>query len=134
MIYLDSAALFKLIHTEVESPTLGRWLRHAEGPLFTSVLAEVELARAARAHAPAALPRIPRLLSGVHLVELTAEVRTTAGSYAVAGLRSLDAIHLATASVISRRTRLALKAFLTYDKQLFGAALSLQMPALAPSP
>ncbi len=63
MIYLDSAAVVKLVVAEPESPALVDWLNaHGGLPWFTSTLAEVEVARAIRRAAPEASGRVPRVL------------------------------------------------------------------------
>ena len=71
---------------------------------------------------PAALSRIPRILSGISRVELNATIRATAGAYQDPLLRSLDAIHLATAQSVADATGTELSAFVTYDKRLIAAA------------
>ena len=47
MIYLDSAAVVKLVHAEPESPALRAWLEErAETGWISSVLTEIESFRA----------------------------------------------------------------------------------------
>lgn len=87
-------------HAEVRA-----WLAGQRSELVTSVLAEVELGRAiARRSAPRSVHLAARrLLDGCHAVEMTAEIRTMAVSIQPGALRSLDAIHLATALVAQAR-------------------------------
>jgi predicted nucleic acid-binding protein len=62
-------------------------------------------------------------------MEITAEVRTMAAGFADPLLRSVDAIHLATAA----RLGAELDAFVTYDKRLLSAAGDAGLPATAPA-
>jgi uncharacterized protein len=128
MIYLDTCAVAKLARRERETEELFDWLdRHGDESLVSSVLLEVELERALRRVEPAALSRIPRLLSGISRVEITATIRATAGAYQDPLLRSLDAIHLATAQTVAESAEKELSAFLTYDKRLIAAARGVGM-------
>lgn len=123
MIYLDSAALVKLVHPEAESRALQRWLAERAGmPRISSVLAEVEIPRAITRHAPASQPNVPVILGTVARFEIDTAVRAVAASYADPLLRSLDAIHLATAQVLTAELGEPLAAFVTYDKRLLAAA------------
>jgi predicted nucleic acid-binding protein len=123
VIYLDTCAVVKLARYEEGSQDLFDWLdRHEGESLVSSVLLEIELERALRRIEPRALPRIPRILNGISRVELNAAIRATAGAYQDPLLRSLDAIHLATAQVVAESTGTELSAFLTYDKRLIAAA------------
>jgi hypothetical protein len=54
--------------------------------------------------------------------EIDTAVRAVAASYADPLLRSLDAIHLATAQVLTAELGEPLAAFVTYDKRLLAAA------------
>ncbi|MDL5157707.1 type II toxin-antitoxin system VapC family toxin [Actinomycetospora termitidis] len=116
MLYLDTAALVKLVHRERESDALGDWLSERTSvPWLTSVIAEVELARALRRTAPGALGAVPALLARLHRCEVDDVVRAAAAALQGDHLRSLDAIRLATATVIAGP---ALQAFVTYDRRL----------------
>lgn len=131
MIYLDTSALVKQIRAEAESAALADWLdHHRETPCIASALAEVELPRAIRGCAPGGLPSVPAVLARLNLFEIDAPVRATAASYADATLRSLDAIHLATAQIAATITPLT--AFVVYDKRLAAAAKELGLPVVAP--
>lgn len=123
MIYLDTCAVAKLARHEYETEALFDWLDLREGEsLVSSVLLEIELERALRRVDPAALSRIPRILGGISRVELNAPIRAMAGAYQDPLLRSLDAIHLATAQIVAETTGTEISAFVTYDKRLIAAA------------
>src|SRR5947209_6014542 len=113
MIYLDTAALIKVVRREQESDDLIDWL-NARGDrlLVSSALTEIELVRALRRAEPALLSRVPGLLARIAIHEIDPVVRATAAAYTDPMLRSLDAIHLATAHAgIGDQ----LTAFVTYD-------------------
>lgn len=131
MIYLDTSALVKLIRSETESDQLGDWLDdHTEIPWITSSLAEAELPRAIRSAAPEGLPAVPSILARLDRFEIDAVIRATAATYQEPSLRSLDAIHLATAQVASSAAPLT--ALITYDTRLAEAAEALGMTVVAP--
>ena len=129
MIYLDTSALVKLIRREEESDALGDWLdERIDVPWITSTLTEVELARAIRAAAPEGLPAVPSVLARLDRFEIDPVVRSTAAAYADSGLRTLDAIHLATAQTAAAVAPLT--AFVTYDSRLAEAAERLAITAV----
>ena len=131
MIYLDTSALVKLIRIEIESYDLADWLdQRTEIPWITSVLAEVELARALRAVAPDGLPAMPSVLARLDRFEIDPVIRATAATYPDPALRSLDAIHLATAQTAASTARLI--ALVTYDNRLGDAADALGLTVVAP--
>lgn len=129
MIYLDSAAVVKLVHAESESQALRDWLdERAELAWISSVLVEVETFRALARYAPESVARLHSVLDLIELVELDAGVRILAQTVRPATVRSLDAIHLGTA--LRLRTRVA--SFVTYDKRLADAAAAAGLPVAMP--
>jgi predicted nucleic acid-binding protein len=62
---------------------------------------------------------------------MNAAVRATAGAYPEAGLRTLDAIHLATAEFLIASDQ-TITAFVTYDKRLGEAAGRAGLQVAAP--
>ena len=121
MIYLDSAAVVKLVHAEPESQALRDWLgQRADTGWVSSVLVEVESFRALARHAPEAVSRLHPVLDLIDLVDLEPRIRILAQTISPATVRSLDALHLATALSI----RGQLTSFVTYDKRLADAATS----------
>jgi predicted nucleic acid-binding protein len=118
VIYLDSAAIVKLVHAEAESQALRSWLdERAEIGWTSSVLAEIESSRALARYVPQAVPRLHLVLDLIDLVELDAGIRILAQTVRPVAVRSLDAIHLATALRVQPLT-----SFVTYDKRLADAA------------
>jgi uncharacterized protein len=130
MIYLDSAAIVKIVHAEAESAALRAWLdERAETGWISSALTEVESFRALARYAPEAAARLPAVLDQIDLIDLDPPVRILAQTVRPATARSLDAIHLGTAL----RARDALTSFVTYDKRLLDAAMAAGLPADAPA-
>jgi predicted nucleic acid-binding protein len=130
MIYLDTAALVKLVRREAASDELVDWLNQQVDRLFvSSSLVEVELPRALRRTEPALLEAVPSILSRVSVYDIDETVRSTAAAYQDASIRSPDAIHLATADAILGDD---LTAFVTYDRRLLATAESLGLPTASP--
>lgn len=129
MIYLDSAAVIKLVHAEPESPALRDWLdERSETGWMSSVLTEIESFRALARYAPDAVSRLPAVLDQIDLINLDRPVRILAQTVRPASVRSLDAIHLGTAL----HARQALISFVTYDKRLLDAAMAAGLPTDSP--
>lgn len=129
MIYLDSCALVKLVRTEECSEALRTHVLRSTAVLLSSELAHVEVGRAltrngegqpARDQAAVLLEKIARL-------PLKGSIRHAA---ALPGehLRTLDALHLATAAMLGS----TLTQFITYDKRLAQAALIEGLPVVTP--
>lgn len=124
MIYLDTSAAVKLISDEQESDGLRSYLDG--GPtLVSSDLLETELRRIGIRHDIDQV-LITTVLDGVTLTPLTRDQFREAGLYPQAGLRSLDALHLAGALGIEA------SAILTYDSRLAEAARAHGLEVVAP--
>jgi predicted nucleic acid-binding protein len=129
LLYLDASALVKLVAAEPESAALATFLGEWEGRI-TSRISVVEVSRAARRQAvPEVIDRAAEVLDAVAFVELDAEVAGLAGTLGPAALRSLDAVHLASALSVASDV----ESFVTYDVRLRDAAgragLAVQAPA-----
>lgn len=131
VIYLDTSAAMKLVRPERHSSALSRWLGTIPDLLaLSSVLIEVELVRAARRVAPELAPRADEVLRGIASVTLSPAVRTRAAGYPDPFLRSLDALHLATAEHVADSG--GLDALVAYDERLLDAAALAGLPVAAP--
>jgi predicted nucleic acid-binding protein len=129
MTYVDASALVKLVIEEAESSSLQAFLEEATG-LSTSELAEVEVPRAAaRAGGGArAIRRAQDLLACCHVVNLNPLVKHAAVKLAPQSLKSLGAIHLASALLLREHVG----AFVTYDSRLASAASAAGLPVASP--
>jgi hypothetical protein len=129
MIYLDSAAVVKLVHAEPESHALRAWLdARVETGWISSVLTEVESFRALARYAPAAVSRLPAVLDQIDLIDMGPSIRILARTAKPVTVRSLDAIHLGTALHYGS----GLTSFVTYDKRLLEAARAAGLPVDSP--
>lgn len=127
--YLDTSAFIKLVLSESETDALLAWRRRSAAQLFSSDLLRTEALRAARRHGPLTLSLARRRLDAVALVPLTTDVCERAALLDPAVLRSLDAIHLATAlSAVDD-----LDGVVTYDERLAGACGLHGVPVVAPA-
>ena len=131
MIYLDTSALVKLVVREDETEALRLHLRTRRTLRpFSSMLAHAELLRAVQGAGAAAVSTGRLVLSGLDLVDVTREILEAAGSIRTeARLRTLDAIHLATAMAADDR----LVEMIVYDDRLRSAAVELGLPTAAPA-
>jgi predicted nucleic acid-binding protein len=133
VIYLDSAAVVKLVRQEAYSADLVAWLNaHDDAPLISSALVEVEVPRALRRSAPQALSGVPTAVGRLFRLEIDSTIRATAAAFAEPTLRSLDAIHLATAQVLTNESGAELLAFVAYDRRLLDAAKAAGLPIASP--
>jgi predicted nucleic acid-binding protein len=115
--YVDSSALVKLAVREPESAALRRYLARRR-PLVSSALARTEVVRALLPLGPDAIRRGRDVLARLDLLRINDRLLDAAGHLAPADLRSLDAIHLASAEQFGSD----LRAFVTYDERLATAA------------
>jgi predicted nucleic acid-binding protein len=133
VIYLDSAAVVKLVRAEHGTAELVTWLNaRPQSALVASALVEVEVPRALRRAAPQALAGVPSVLSRLYRLEIDTTVRAAAAAYADPSLRTLDAIHLATAQLLLSGEPSTLEAFVTYDTRLLAAAGAAGLPVASP--
>ena len=114
--YLDSSAIVKLVVREPESAALRRYVRRRR--LVSSALARAEVARAVTPLGETASRRARDVLSRIDLVRINDRVLTLAGAMEPASLRTLDAVHLATASLFGA----TLTRIVCYDERMSRAA------------
>lgn len=130
MLYLDSSAVVKLVNAEAESAALRRFLRrHRARVLTTSALARVEVVRAVAAGGRPAVAHARRQLGRLHLIPLGPRLLDEAAELDGTHLRSLDAIHLASARLLGPN----LRAVVTYDLRMAAAAADLGLTVETPA-
>jgi predicted nucleic acid-binding protein len=129
-LYLDASALVKLVQIEAESEALRAYVAaHPTERLVTSELSRTEVLRAVWAGGPAARQQALSVLEVTEQVALTRAVLDQAGALLPGiRLRTLDAIHLACALVLSGELRL----LITYDGRLARAASEVGLVTYAP--
>jgi predicted nucleic acid-binding protein len=131
VIYLDSCALVKLVSPAAETTALERYLRtHDDEHHVASTLVRTEVRRALARIGASNRQRATaeKLLGTVITISITDELLDAAGRLPDPLLRSLDAIHLATALHLGT----GLTAFVTYDRRLLTAAERAGLTTAAP--
>ncbi len=129
--YADASALVKLVLSEPESEPLLEYLQ-AHGTALTSRIATVEVARAVERvveMTPAHTAVLAAIWETATVIELDARLATEAVRIGPRTLRSLDAIHLASALSVGDE----LEAMITYDARLADAARARGMTVVAPA-
>lgn len=114
--YFDSSAIVKLSNLERESQALIDYLEADDLEVSTSVIGEVEVRRTLR-RVRMSPSDTDEAVRGFYFLDLTPAVRRRAADLGSAALRSLDAIHLATAMSIDEDLD-----FVTYDDRQAAAA------------
>lgn len=118
MIYLDTSALVKLVVRESGTDEMSDLVREVGADQLTSsVVTEIELVRAARRHDSRAVQGARAVMGLLSLLPLTSAVTRYAADLAPPSVRSLDAIHVASAASVP-----GLRALVTYDRRLADAA------------
>jgi predicted nucleic acid-binding protein len=126
--YLDSSALVKLAFEEPESAALLRYLRRRR-PLVSSALARTEVLRALLLEGDEGLARGRSVLDRVDLIRVNDRILNAAATLLPVEVRSLDAIHLATA----RELAADLGRLVSYDERMLNAASQLGVRTAAPT-
>ena len=126
-VYLDASAAVKLVISEPESAALERFLAGEATRISSRVLA-VELTRAAQFRSSDE-NQAKALLDVMEFVELDDAVAEAAGRLGPIGLRSLDAIHIASALALGDE----LAAFVTYDARQASAARAVGLHVESPA-
>lgn len=128
LVYIDSSALLKLVATEVETPALTSWLDGRHGDLVSSDLVRTEVLRAARRRDSEVQAAARRRLEAVTTLAVSREVCDLAAGLGPTILRSLDAIHVATALTLGDE----LDAVVTYDRRMAEAVNIVGLTTVAP--
>lgn len=129
LYYIDTSAALKLLAEENHSRAFAKFYDdHAQASWVSSALLRIEMIRTVTRVMPAALPDARDLLLAFHYVSIDDEVVDAAMNEPDRKLRSLDAIHLATARVLGPD----LDGFATYDDRLASAVRDAGIPVVEP--
>jgi predicted nucleic acid-binding protein len=129
LYYLDTSAALKLLAQENDSIAFAAFYdAHTASPWVSSTLLRIELIRAVNRALPAALPEARDLLLAFDYIAIDDDIVEAAMNEPDRMLRSLDAIHLATA----RQLGTDLTSLITYDDRLAGAARDAGMMVTVP--
>jgi hypothetical protein len=127
--YVDASALAKLALREPESVAMTRWYVEADRVLASRIaVVETRRAVARRALGTDAPSSIDRALRSVEIIEFDEAIAERAAALGSPALRTLDAIHVATALEIG-----PIDAFVTYDDRLADAARLVGLPVVRPA-
>jgi predicted nucleic acid-binding protein len=126
LAYLDASAFVKTVALERETDRLQAWLR-SRPDRASSALLRTEALRAAHRYGVEAVARARDGLRRLKLLALDDAILDAAGDLPV-DVRSLDAIHLATALALGTD----LGVLVTYDERMARAAAELGLATAAP--
>lgn len=125
--YVDASALVKLVLDEPDALPMRHWYVEAER-IATSHVGEIETRRAI-ARKIGGAGWADGFLRSVVIVQLDERIGRIASTLSPPGLRTLDAIHLATALALIDE----IEAFVTYDDRLADAARAAGLPVVRPA-
>ena len=129
LYYADTSAVIKLLAEETHSPALAAFYdEHADAEWVSSASLKIELTRAVTRVMPVLLPDARDLLRAFSYVSIDDDIVEAAMNEPDRGLRSLDAIHLATARIFGDE----LDALVSYDDRLVRAAGEAGLPTASP--
>ena len=127
-LYFDTSALAKLVLLEAETTALREWISaRRDESQFTNIVGIVELHRLAARVNAAASTAAAYLASRVDQLELTPLALARAATLPPPQVRTLDALHIASASELSDLT-----ALVTYDSRMIIAAREYGLPVDSP--
>jgi predicted nucleic acid-binding protein len=127
-LYLDSSAFVKLVVEETESVAVRAYLASRDARRVSSALLRTESLRAVRHLGPDARAAVREGLRRVDLIGIDDRILDAAGTLEPLVLRTLDAIHLATAMAVGDD----LEAIVTYDERMIEAARLLGLSTATP--
>ncbi len=129
LYYADTSAVIKLLVEESHSKAFAAFYdAHADAEWASSALLRIELTRAVTRTMPALLPDARDLLLAFSFVAIDDDIVEAAMNEPDRGLRSLDAIHLATARILGAD----LDALVSYDDRLLKAATDAGLATASP--
>ncbi len=127
--YLDTSALVKLVVREAESTALRSWIEREGAVLVSSDLARTELMRAVSRASGNYLLQARLVLDSITILTISTAIFESAGRLSPSTLRTLDALHLASALELGDD----LEALITYDDRLADACMANGIPTLSPN-
>jgi hypothetical protein len=127
VLYVDTSAAVKLVLEEDESEALAAFFAAADTALITSRVGMVELRQVGR-RGGAGSDRADAVSAALTAIEVDDAVERLAVGLDPS-LRTLDAIHLATALAVGD----GLDGFVCYDARLAAAARAVGLPVVAPA-
>lgn len=127
-LYFDTSALAKLVVNESESIALREWLADRAGtPLVTNTVGVVELQRLAAGVSREASAAAVLLLGRIGHLQLTVAATALAAQLPPPEVRTLDALHIASAAGLAE-----LDALVSYDQRMLQAARGYGLPVASP--
>jgi len=127
-VYLDSSAFVKIVVAEPESRALRSFLTRRRSRHVSSAMLRAEALRAVRHTGPEVLARTRSALKAVDLIAVTDSILDVAGTLEPRIVRTLDAVHLATAIALGDD----LEVLVTYDTRMAEGARLLGLAAASP--
>jgi predicted nucleic acid-binding protein len=129
LYYADTSAVIKLLVEETDSKAFAAFYdAHSDAEWVSSALLRIELTRAVARAMPALLPDARELLLAFSCIAIDDDIVEGAMNEPDRGLRSPDAIHLATARILAPE----LDALVTYDDRLLTAATDAGLVIVSP--
>lgn len=128
MLYADTSALVKLVLEEPEAAALRSYLARV-GPVVTSAITATELVRAVRRVNPDLEAAANAVIDALTVASLEVGILAAAGTLAPPQMRTLDAIHVATALGLGDD----IEAVVTYDARMAAAARGAGLRVEAPA-
>lgn len=129
LYYADTSAVVKLLVEETDSKAFAAFYdAHNDAEWVSSALLRIELTRAVARAMPALLPDAQDLLLAFSCIAIDEDIVEGAVNEPDRALRSLDAIHLATARILAPE----LDALVTYDDRLLRAATDAGLVTISP--
>lgn len=129
LYYADTSAVIKLLVEETNSRAFAAFYdSHADAEWVSSVLLRIEVTRTVTRAMPVLLPDARDLLLAFSCVSIDDDIVAAAMNEPDRMLRSLDAIHLATARLLGPD----LAAFVSYDDRLIAAAKDAGLDTVSP--
>jgi len=129
LYYADTSAVIKLLAEETDSTALAAFYdAHTDAEWISSTLLRIEVTRAVGRAVPALLPDARDLLLAFSYIAIDDEIVEGAMNEPDRRLRSLDAIHLATARVLGPE----LDAVIAYDERFLAAAADAGLATVSP--